>query len=209
MDYSILLPLVVVAVVLLAQICLLGRKMSEPEKMLIPMPEGLGPRQQETISRHAAWLASMKLEYRTSFQFGNIQAAVFQQGDLPRFFSFLFHQSTVFAAESYLADLTVLDTGSSGNQGLFPRPGAYAQSFPKASAEEVWQRHLEGEAHLAKKFGFQWAPIPRSYEDLMMAAVRLRMQHNRAQPFWPVRVLYRYCVTRHRSSNRTIAQQLP
>jgi hypothetical protein len=154
-------------------------------------------------------LTSASLDFRTTFQFGAIQVAVFQQKDQPRFFSFLFHQRVTFSAESYLEDLTILDTSNSGSLGLFPRPGAYAQSFPNISAQETWERHLEGESHLSKKFGFRWVPIKRSYEDLVIDALRVRMKYNRSQIFWPIRVLYRYFVTRHRIANRTIMEQFP
>ncbi|HXT41082.1 MAG TPA: hypothetical protein VN887_13810 [Candidatus Angelobacter sp.] len=209
MDYTPLLWIAAAPAAILGQIYLLGRKMSEPEKMLLPVAGGLTAQQREMISHHKDWLASVGLEFRTCFQFGNIQVAVFQQGNLPRFFSFMFHQRITFSVESYLEDLTVLDTSSSGSLGLFPRPGAYAQSFPNVSAEETWRRHLEGEAHLTRKFGFAWVPLKRSYEEIMLAAVRIRMKYNRSQFLWPARVLYRYAVTRHRIANRSIAQQFP
>jgi hypothetical protein len=194
---------------LIGQIYLLGRKMSEPEKMMCSIPGGLTAQQEETIFRHKDWLASVNLQFRTGFKFGTIQAAVFQQGDKPRFFSILFHQRVTFSAESYLADLTILDTSNSGSLGLFPRPGAFVQSFPGIPAQELWQRHLEGEAQLTHKFGFNWVPLHRPYEDLVFAAMRIRMKYNRSQFLWPVRVLYRYFVTRHLIARRTIAQQFP
>jgi hypothetical protein len=209
MDYTPLILICAVPVALVGQIYFLGRRMSEPEKMLQAMTGGLAGQQQAAISQYKDWLASAGLAFRTSFKFGTIQAAVFQQGDQPRYFSFYFHKRLTFSAESYLADLTVLDTSNSGTLGLFPRPGAYAQSLPRISAQETWRRHLEGEAQLTKKFGFQWVPIARSYEELLTAAMRIRMKHNRSQSFWPVRVLYRYFVTRHLTSNKSIAQQFP
>jgi hypothetical protein len=209
MKYTPLLWIGAVPVFLVMQIYFLGRKMSTPEAMIRPTPNGLSNQQRETISRYNEWLASANLELRTTFQFGAIQVAVFQQNDQPRFFSFLFHQRVTFSAESYLEDLTILDTSNSGSLGLFPRPGAYVQSFPNISAQETWQRHLEGEAHLTKKFGFHWVPIKHPYEELVVEAMRVRMKFNRSQSFWPFRVLYRYFVTRHRIANRTIMQQFP
>src|SRR5579872_499111 len=102
-------------------IYMLGRKMSFPERMLCPIPGGLAARHREAFAQYKDWLASENLAFRTSFQFGVIEVAVFQQGDLPRFFSFMFHQRLTFCAESYLQDLTILDTSTSGNLGLFPR----------------------------------------------------------------------------------------
>lgn len=209
MDYTTLLWIVALPALLLMQIYILGRKMSEPEKMFLPLTGGLSPDQQATIHRHKDWLASVNLEFRTGYQFGKIRAVVFQQGNQPRFFSILFHQRVSFSVESYLEDLTILDTGTTGSLGLFPRPGAYAQSFPNISPQEAWQRHLDGEAHLTHKFGFTWVPLKRSYEELLVAAMRLRMTYNRSQSLWPLRVLYRYAVTRHFIVNRSIRQQYP
>jgi hypothetical protein len=194
---------------LIGRIYVLGRKLSEPEKMMRAIPGGLTPEQTQFILQYKDWLASQNLEFNTAFQFGAIRAAVFQEKGLPRYFSFQFHQRLTFSAESYLEDLTILDTSNSGALGLFPRPGAYAQSFPNISAQDLWRLHLEGEAHLTKKFGCQWKPINRSYYDLVVEAMRVRMKYNRSQFLWPVRVLYRFFVTRHRIANRSIVEQFP
>src|SRR5262245_4379407 len=119
---EILIWVIVVIAFLVGQIYLLGRRMSEPEKMMRPVAGGLGPREQEVILQHKEWLASVGLEFRTSFQFGKISAAVFQQGDLPRYLMFMFHQQVNLSAGSYLEDLTLLETSSSTSIGLFPRP---------------------------------------------------------------------------------------
>ena len=209
MDYTLLLLIAAIPLVVVLQIYFLGRKMSEPGKMLRPVAGGLSAYQQQAIAPHQDWLVSAHLEFSTSFQFGGIQVVVFQQGNLPRFFSFMFHQRLTFCAESYREDMILLDTSTSGSIGLFPRPGAYAQSFPNMPPSQAWQRHLEGEAHLSKKFGYVWVPLERSYEEILVAAMRLRMKYNRSQLFWPFRVLYRYAVTRFRIANRSIAQQFP
>ena len=94
------------------------------------------------IDYHKEWLASVQLEQQAAFQFGAIVVAVFQQKDQPRYFSFMFRQRVSWCAESYLEDLTVLDTTNSGSLDLFPRPGAYKQKFPGMSVQETWQRHL-------------------------------------------------------------------
>jgi len=209
MDYTIIAWIAIVPAVILLQIYLLGRKMSESEKMIRPIAGGPTPFQQKTLAQYVDWLTSVNLVYCTSFQFGIIQAVVFQDKNAPRFLSIMFHKRLTFSAESYLEDLTILDTSTSGSLGLFPRPGAYAQSFPGNPPQEMWRRHLEGEAHLTKKFGYRWAPLKRPYRDILMQAMRVRMQYNRSQAFWPFRVLYRYAVTRHRISNKTIMQQFP
>lgn len=209
MDYTVFVWIAIVPAVVVLQIYLLGLKMSEPEKMMRPIKTGLTPFQKQALEKYMPWLNSVNLSCCTSFQFGSIQAVVFQQGDLPRYLSFMFHKRLTFAAESYLGDLTILDTSNSGSLGLFPRPGAYAQSLPGLPPEQLWEKHLEGEAQLTKKFGYRWVPLHRSYEDLVIPAMRVRMAYNRSQLFWPFRVLCRYAWTRHRIRNRTIAQQFP
>jgi hypothetical protein len=194
---------------LLVQIYLLGLRMSKPENMIKPNPGGLTTDQQAVLEAYNAWLASANLEFRSCFRFGSIQAVVYQQKDQPRFFSFMFHKRITFAAESYWEGLNILDTSNSGSLGLFPRPGAYAQSFPGISAEEVWKRHLEGEEYLTTKFGFPWVRIKMPYLQLVAEATRIRMQYARSQSFWPFRVLYRYFVTRHTIRNKTVMQQYP
>jgi hypothetical protein len=212
MTYVPLIFLAAFPTLLVGQIYALGVKMSKPEKMMQPFPDGLNalnPAQRQTIEAHQEWLNSENLQFRACFRFGAITVATYQQANQPRFFSFMFHQRTTFSAETYWEHLTLLDTSSSGSLGLFPRPGSYAQSFPGVSAEETWGRHLEGEAYLAQKFNFPAAHITRPYVELVVSAMRMRMQHNRSQSFWPFRVLYRYFVTRNQIANRTVMQQFP
>lgn len=209
MDYTFWLWLAAVPAVLVGQIYLLGRRMSEPEKMIRPLTGGLIPSQAGVIAHYQDWLTSAQLEYRTCFRFGSILAVVYQQGNAPRFFSFYFHRKLTFSMESYLEDLTILDTSTSGNGDLFPRPGAYRQSFPGLSAQEAWQRHIEGEQHLSNKFGYSWVPLQKPCEQLLPEAVRVRMKYNRSQLFWPVRVLCRYFVSPSRVKNKSIVQQFP
>jgi hypothetical protein len=209
MDYQSLAVIAAVPAVLIGQVYLLGRKMSEPEKMIVHAPGGLDARLEQEILQYKEWLNSVKLSYLTHFQFGAISVVVYQQENQPRYLSFFFHRRITFGIESYLENLTILDTGTGGNGGLLPRPGAYLQSMSNISLQEVWRLHLEGEAYLSKKFGYVWVPLDKPYEEILMEAIRIRMKYNRSQKFWPIRVLYRYFVTRHLIKNRTIAQQFP
>lgn len=209
MDYTPIILVVAVPLVIAAQIYLLVRKMSEPEKMFRPIDGGLNADRQRLLLEHKDWLAAHDLQYLTCFQFGAVQLAVFQHADGFRFFCFHFHQSITYAVESYLDDLTCLDTGNSGHIGLFPRPGGYAQNFRNVSCDEVWQRHVEAETYLAKKFGFVWKRLGQPYEQILLDAIRLRMKYVRSVPFWPIRVLYRYAITRPRLVNKSVQQQHP
>ena len=213
MDSRDIIPVLIFVIgaplMIMAQIYLLVMKMSEPEKMIKPIAGGLSQADQNRLLQYRDWLASENLQLRTTFRFGPMQIIVFQHGDLPRYFLFNFHKRLTYGAESYLADLTVLDSTASNAIGLFPRPGGYAQSFPGITPQELWRRHLEGEAHLTAKFGYHWQPMGGEYEDILVDAARLRMQVVRSQSFWPARVLYRFFVTRPKLLNKTIAQQYP
>jgi hypothetical protein len=207
MNYELFLWIGVFVAVLAVQIYVLGVRMSQPEKMI--RRTSLSPLQQTAIDAYNEWLASVQMEHRTTFQFGTITVTVYQQRDQPRYLSFMFHKRLSWCVESYLEDLTILDTTNSGSPDLFPRPGAYKQNFPLVSVQDIWQRHVEGEAWLSARFGYKWMPINRPYEEILADAMRIRMKHNRAQSFWPFRVLYRYAITGRRHMNQPITQQYP
>ena len=196
---------------LIARIYFLIRKMSEPEKMLIRL-NTLPPQYQQIVDGHRDWLRGKGLEPVMTRQFGRIQTVTFQQKGTNRFFSFYFHRRATVGVETYFDDTecTCLDTSTSGSVGMFPsRPHQYQQSFPNASPEEAWQRHLEAEAYLVKKFGLRQRPLTLTYEEILLKAVRLRMQFVRSIPFYPVRALYWYFVSRGKAAGRSIQQQFP
>ena len=210
MDYTPFLFIVAVPLVVAAQVYVLVLKMSEPEKMMRPLSEGVTDYEKQILASHREWLAYCKFEYLTSFQFGSIRVAVFQQQGAQRFLSFYFHQKLSYCFETYFDDLTNLDTSTSGNVGMFPaRPGNYKQSFPNVRADEAWQRHLEAEEYLQAKFGFQFRPLSQPYYPTLINVMRLHMRHVRSLFLWPFRALYWYAFNRGKMANKTIQMQYP
>jgi hypothetical protein len=208
--FELLLFLAAVPLLVVVQVYLLVLKMSEPEKMMRPLTGGLTAYEQQVLANHREWLASCNLQYLTSFQFGSIRVAVFQQQGAQRFFSFYFHKQLSYSIETYFDDLTSFDTGTSGNIGMFPvRPGNYKQSFPGIRADEAWQRHLEGEDYLRAKFGFQFRPLSQPYQQTLVNVMRLHMRHVRSLFLWPFRALYWYAFKRGKMANRSIQMQYP
>jgi len=211
MDYAsllihIVLPLAIVVVVTF----ILVMKMSAPEKMMRPLTEGLSLYEQQVLTNHREWLACCNFEYLTSFQFGSIRVAVFQQKGEQRFLSFYFHKKLSFSFETYFDDLTTLDTSTSGSVGMFPpRPGNFKQSFPNVRADQAWQRHLEAEEHLRLKFGFSFRPLSQPYVQTLIHLMRLQIQHVRSRSFWPFRAIYWYHFKRDLLANKTIQMQYP
>jgi hypothetical protein len=210
MDYTFFVFIAALPLVIAVQVYLLVVKMSKPEQMMRPLANGLTGYEEQVILGHKDWLASLNFQYLTSFQFGTIRVAVFQQQDAPRCFSIYFHQKVSYNLETYFENLTCLDTSTSGSVGMFPpRPGNYKQSFPGAAADVAWRRHLEGEEYLIKKFGFKPEPLSQSYEERLVQVMRLHMQHVRSLPLWPLRALYWYAVSRGRIANKSIQQLYP
>jgi hypothetical protein len=210
MDYTPFVFILAMPLMIVVQVYLLVLKMSKPEQMLRPIPGGLSADRQEILLAYRDWLAAVNLEYLTSFQFGSIQVAVFQQPGTQRFFSFYFHKTLSYSIESRFDDRSFFETGTSGGMGMFPaRPGAYRQSFPRARADEAWQRHLEAEDYLMKKFGLAWQPLSGPYEAVLINSLRLTMNYVRSIPLWPFRSLYWYAVSRSRLANKSVQQLYP
>lgn len=209
MDYTSLGFLAFAPVLVIGQIYLQVRKMSEPEKMMW-RPEGLSADKQELLLQHKDWLAANNFQYLTIFQFGSIQVAVFQQVNTQRFFSFNFHQQLSHDLVTLFDDVNGLTTATNNNVGMFPvPPGSYKQGFPDASVEEAWRRHLEAEAYLIRKFGIVQRPLTLTYEQGVLEGIRQHMNYVRSIPLWPVRSLYWYAVMRKRMANRSVQQQYP
>jgi hypothetical protein len=212
-NLSFIVLLLVILLLVPAQVYILARKMSEPEKMLVPLPEGLPPEHQQIMAAYHDWLFAKNFEIVFVRRFGSIVTVTFKEKNAPRFVSIMFHQGRVtFAGETYFddTDCTCLDTGTSGSTGLFPaRPHQYKQSFPDATLDVAWQRHLGAEAYLVRRFGLRYQPLTLPYEEILLKAMRLQMQHVRSIPFYPFLALYWYFVSRSKAANRSIQQQFP
>lgn len=192
------------------QVYLLVRRMSNPEKMLQKLTGPLGPRKESALLQFKDWLQANHFHQIDTHRFGAIETITFQQEETQRFFSIYFHTRVTFGIETYFDDqnCTCLDTSMSGSAGMFPtRPHQYQQSFPNASLEDAWQRHLKAEEVLIQKFNLRRVPLTLPYDQLLMKAIRLRMQHVRSIPFYPFRALYWYAISRKSVANRSIEQQ--
>ncbi|MDB6111061.1 MAG: hypothetical protein JWR69_2811 [Pedosphaera sp.] len=209
MDYTLLGSLALVPVFVMAQIYMLVRKMSEPEKMIKALA-GLSAEKQALLVQHKNWLAANNFQYQSIFQFGSIQVAVFQQANTQRFCNFNFHQKLSYDMTSHFDDERSLNTGTSNGIGMFPAiPGSYKQGFPNASIEEAWQHHLQAEEYLMRKFGIVWKPLTMPYQQSILEGIRRQMSYVRSIPLWPARTLYWFAVTRKRMANRSVQQQYP
>lgn len=200
--------------VIAAGVYFLVRKMSEPEKMLFPLPNGLPPGRQQIVNGYANWLQSKQLQTISAYRFGSIETIIFKQKDASRFFSIMFSRLRVsFGVETLFdgTDCASLETATSGSTGMFPMPPhTYKQSFPGVTPDDAWQRHLDAEAYLMERFGLRYRPpLTVPYEQILLKEIRMTMQHVRSIPFYPFRAVYWFFVSRSKAANRSIQQQFP
>lgn len=211
-NNSYLVLLAAAPLLIAGQVWFLVRRMSEPENMFQSLPSPLDPLKQQIMVSYGEWLAANDFVHVATFRFGAVRSVTFQQRNTSRFFSFYFHQRLTFSIETYFDDddCGCLDTATSGNIGMFPqRPHQYQQSFPNATQDEAWKRHLEGESYLLERFGIKCRSLTMPYEQVLLKAMRLRMKFVRSIPFYPFRALYWYAVSRFRMRNRSIQHQFP
>ena len=89
------------------------------------------------------------------------------------------------------------------------RPRQYQQSFPNVAVDEAWRRHLDAEVYVMQRFGVRLQPLRMSYEQMLLKALRMRMEFVRSIPLYPFRALFWYFIKRGRMANRSIQQQFP
>jgi hypothetical protein len=209
MDYTLLGFVALAPVLVMGHFYTAVKRMSEPEKMMRRL-EGLSADKQKLLLRHKDWLEANDFQYLTSFQFGSIQVAAFQQANTQRFFNFNFHQQLTFDLVTQFDDLNGLTTATSNHVGMLPvESGSYKQGFPNASVEDAWHRHLEAEEYLIRKFGIVQQPLTMDLQQCIMEGIRRQVRYVRSIPLWPVRSLYWFAVTRKRMANRSVQQQYP
>jgi hypothetical protein len=210
MDYTPLLLIVAIPLIVVVQVYLMVLKMSAPENMMSPLAGGLTAYEEQIVASHREWLAYCNLQYLTSFKFGAIRVVVFQQQGTQRFFCFNFHQKLTYAIESRFDDISFFETGTSSTMGMFPaRPNTYRQCYPDARADIAWQHHLEAEDYLMKKFGIVWRPLSQPYEQTLINSLRMWMKYIRSLPLWPFRALYWYAFKRGKIANKSAQMLYP
>lgn len=212
-----LLPFVIMVLlapfVIATGVYFLVRKMSQPEKMLFPLPNGLAPERQWVVNGYGHWLQSQQLQTIGAFRFGSLETIAFRQKGAPRFFSIVFSRMGVsFAVETFFdgTDSPSLETGTSGSTGMFPAPPrTYKQSFPGVTPDVAWQRHVDAEAYLIERFCLRYRPLTLPYEQILLNGVRTTTQYVRSIPFYPFRAVYWFFVSRRKANNRSIQEQFP
>jgi hypothetical protein len=210
MDTESIITVLVFVAAFFGPIYFVTLRMSKPEKMLKPLNEEELDRLKKRLQEYEPWLAAVNLEFLTAFRFGVSTALVYQQSNVPRYFTFHFHGlQLTFDAQSQFQDGNCLETSTSGSSGMHLAPKSFKQSFPGIPPHEAWGRHLEGEEHLIKTRGFVLTPLSKPFKEALLEEIRETIRFTRSQPFWILRQYYRFFVTRYRIRNRTIAEQYP
>ena len=115
---------------------------------------------------------------------------------------------TAFDLVTYFCDDVTLTTGSSKDgQMLPPHPGAFMQTFPGKSPEELWDRHLLAEAFLSSQMSVTAKPEDRPFDQVFTEAAHRQVAYVRSIPLWPLRAIYWYLVRRSRLAGKSIQDQ--
>jgi hypothetical protein len=115
--------------------------------------------------------------------------------------------STVYEFITLFSDETSLTTTTTRSAFVFPRPfGSFLQSFPKAKAADLWQRHRQGEEHLLLN-GICAKACQSPFLDEFKRSVIRNLSYVTSLRWWFVRGIYWYSVKRFLLHNRPIWKQ--
>ena len=110
-------------------------------------------------------------------------------------------------------DLTTLLSGArtvttTSIAEAFPRPpGSYAQSFPGADLDQLWQRHTEAKSYLLNLGGAKLDRADRPFEHHICQETRGQSEHIRSYSLWQLRTLYWHYVRKRRWRNLSVTEQ--
>ena len=103
------------------------------------------------------------------------------------------------------ADLTTTMTRAAF---VFPLPyGRFMQSFPGASAQELWTAHRRGEEYILSALRVPVAEPRRPFLEGFEEAIKAKLHHVTSHRLWFVRGIYWYLVKRFILHNRPIWEQ--
>lgn len=187
-----------------------------PNRFIIRPPGGwdkfaLLPRE---ITR---FIAAHGLTLTDALHYAQIPFAIFREPPGPppeRYFV------VMLAGQKHVCDFVTnfsADTSLTTTQGshafMFPRPpGSFMQGFTKVTLEQQWAKHLEGELYLLEHKLVTGQPNPDETKDIALhieTAMRKQGALIKGIPFYWLRAIGWYFVTRHRMVNQSIAQQHP
>jgi len=99
-----------------------------------------------------------------------------------------------------------LTTGSTRDAQFMPhRPGICVQSFSGAPVATLWRRHTEAEVVVADVTGVSPEPVNKTFDELLLDAIRDQMQYVRSLPLWPLRAPYWYYIKRFRLHGKPVS----
>jgi hypothetical protein len=135
--------------------------------------------------------------------------AAWKQPDAPRYLLRCTGPGTEFFefATEFENDHSLTTCGTKDEHVLPYPPGNYLQTFHKATHEELWQRHTEGEQYLAGSYGLTLCRSePPPFDEHYAESARELALYFKSLVLWPLRGVWGY-LTRGMKSNKTIEEQ--
>jgi hypothetical protein len=91
---------------------------------------------------------------------------------------------------------------------VYPRPfGSFLQSFPKATPQDLWRAHLDGEAYLRSHLSINTEECRLPFLETFQRGVVRGLSHVISIRLWFLRGIYWYLIKRFLLHNRPIGNQ--
>ena len=159
------------------------------------------------------WLSEQSFQWENAYHFhsfiGKVTVRAWRQPESATFlcqYVFQGGKTTTDIVSIFSLDKRVgLTTGSTRDAQFMPhRPGIFVQSFSGVDTATLWQRHTESEVVVADVTGVNPEPVNRSFDELLLDAIRDQMEYVRSLPLWPLRAPYWYYIKRFRVHNKPV-----
>ena len=185
-------------------------KMSQPEKMLIPVAGWPTTAKHHPLYAAAnAWAASHGFPWAGAYTFANINVLGWEQPSTMQMFCIYFNTQGTTISEFIprFADDTGLTTSNTRDTFFLPsRSGIYKQAFLGRSYQDLFQIHAATEAYFQQVHGKKFAPKTLSLLPAMIESITRQMKHIRSLPLWPIRSVRWYLINRFTIPNRSVRE---
>jgi len=174
-------------------------------------PELLGEINRSIPADLSSFLLTRGFRPVEAYRFHRIRLAIWMQPDGPPSQYFSFYRTPTQSNFEFVAGFS--DDGSlTTTRGraafIFPRPfGAFIQSFPNSSIEQLWDLHVKGTQHLISDVSIPTRECSHSFPKGFRRSIVRQLSLIRSLPLWPVRGVYWFLVKRFLLHNRPVWKQ--
>lgn len=135
--------------------------------------------------------------------------AAWQLGQSATFFCMYgVHNKYAYDFVTILAPNRTLITTNTRDGLMMPRPpGRYCQAFENTDFDTMWARHQEALGYLQTAGGIAAQPSNKTFQEIFTGFHAESLRYVQSIPFWPLRGLKWYFISRAKLSNKSIEEQ--